>query len=597
MSTLASWQFRMLAGGLCLAVLASAAAGRGPSETRLDFVMFGDPPLELPPDEYRFREGLLALWLAALESPEGDLRQQAQRTLAWAHAQGMTGIEAAVAPLTQNLVRDDRLIVRLTAAQTLLALDARQAAQPLFDRAQIDGLDMAQLVEPALGRWGFQPLIGVWRRRLADVSMDRQRTLLAIRGLGDLRDDTSAEDLLRIADAASRPADLRWAAATALGRIRRSGLEAASRRLRTRHPPASLADRLVAVRLLQSHDSPEAKSLLIEMAGDAEPAVVAEAMQRLLELDPSRIGPLAETALAKGDVNVRRLVARGCFACPSAEHVTLLAGLLADPDPSLRDEVRRLLEQLAQSAEWRSEVVRQGERMLSDPRWTVLEQCVVLLTGLDVASASERLLELLSHPRPEVYVAAAWGLRRLGAEQTLAPALETARQRYEQRDALLSGPSGQPNLDDQLAHLFEFFGQQKYQAAEDLLRSFIEKNAAIPRSRSAAIWALGFLHEGRPQAELVQAFQQRIKDVELPLPEHYWVRRFSAVTLGRMKAAAALPTLEIFCEPAGIQTAVGYACAWSIAQITGQPVPPPATAIKYHAGFFLEPSADAGTQR
>ena len=128
--------------------------------------MFGDPSLQLPPVEYRFPQGLLPLWLAALESPEGDLKQQAQRTLAWAQARGLPGIEAAVGPLTKNLVEDRRLIVRLTAAQALVVLDAQASAQALFDRSQADGLDMAQVVEPALGRWRFPPLIEVWRRRL-----------------------------------------------------------------------------------------------------------------------------------------------------------------------------------------------------------------------------------------------------------------------------------------------------------------------------------------------------------------------------------------------------------------------------------------------
>jgi len=593
MSTLASWLFRVLASVVCLALLVPVAAGRSPSQTRLDFLMFGDPRIELPPDDYRFREGTLALWLAALESPEGDLRQQAQRTFAWAHEQGMTGIQAAIEPLTQNLVGHERLVVRLTAAQALVAIDARQAAQALFDRAQTDGLDMAQLVEPALGRWEFSPLIDIWRGRLADERTSRQRRLLAIRGLGDLRDDAAAEDLLRIADAASQPADLRLAAATALGRIRRSGLEAASRRLFSRQPPTSLADRLGAVRLLRSHDSPEAQSLLVEMADDEEHAVVAGALERLLELDPPRIVPLAEPALAQRDVNVRRLVARALFACPSADNIRLLAGLLADPNPSLRDDVRKFLEQLAQSADWRSDVVGQAERLLSDTRWTALEQCVVLLATLGVDATSERMVELLSHPRPEVYVAAAWGLRRLGAERMLASVLETARQRNENRAELLLGEAGQPDVDQQLAHLFEFFGQKKYQAAEGLLREFIEKDMTIPYARSAAIWALGLLHEDQPQAELVQALRQRLEDTNLPLPEHYWVRRFSAITLGRMKAAAALPTLEMFNEPRGSQTTIGYACAWSIERITGRPMPPPATPVKYRSGFFLEPHPDA----
>ena len=143
-----------------------------------------------------------------------------------------------------------------------------------------------------------------------------------------------------------------------------------------------------------------------------------------------------------------------------------------------------------------------------------------------------------------------------------------------------------------MAHLFELFGRKKYQPAESFLRSFVAKDLTVPQARSAAIWALGYLHEDRPDAELAGALQQRISDIGMPQPEHALVRRFSAITLGRMKAAAALPTLELYSEPGGIQSAVGYACAWSIERITGKPIIPPRTPIKFHTNFFLEPRDD-----
>ena len=591
------WLSCLACSAVLLALVASSAVAGSSSQARSDFVMFGDPPIELPEAEARFREGTLALWLKALESPESDLRQQTQRALAWAHVQGMEGTEATVEPLMGNLVEHDRLVVRLTAAQALVALDARQAAQALFDRSQTDGLDMAQLVEPALGRWRFPPMIDVWRGRLSDERVDRRRRLLAIHGLGDLEDDEAAEDLQQIASDKDQSADLRLAAATALGRIRRSGLETAVRALLTRQTPPVLIDRLVAVRFLRSHDSPEAQALLVEMTADEQSTVVASALERLLEIDPQRIVELAEPLLARGDANVRRLVARALLACPSIENVRRLADLLADPIPSLRDDAREFLETLAQSPELRAEVIRHGERMLGDPRWTVLEQCVVLLATLDVASASDRFVELLSHERPEVYVIAAWGLRRLGVEQTLVPALEIARQRKEKDPELSFFQPGQPGLDEQLAHLFEFFGQKRFLPADEFLRTFITKDPTIPYSRSAAIWALGYLHEGQPQAELVKLLEERLSDLDLMDPEDHRVRRFSAISLGRMNASEALPTLERFNESWGIYSTVGYACAWSIERLTGRPFPPMPTPIDYYTGLFLEPIDEPEQER
>ncbi|HPM84384.1 MAG TPA: hypothetical protein PLF81_26950 [Candidatus Anammoximicrobium sp.] len=578
----------VLAAAAWLAVLWLAAVCCGQSRTQLDFVMFTDPRLELPPDEVRFRPELLPLWLAALDSPEADLRQQSARTIAWVQAQSVPGLEAAIGPLTRNVKEDERRIVRLTAAQTLVALDARQSAQVLFDRCQTDGLDMAQLVEPALARWRFPPAIELWRRRLEDESIDRQRRLLAIRALGEARDQPAADPLLRIAVAASQPADVRLAAATAVAQVRRSGLEDAARRLRSGASP-DIVDRLVAVRLLREHDSAGARTLLLEMVQDEDSSVVAGALEPLVKWEPARVIPLAKATVARGDANVRRLVAVALAACPSADNVSLLGDLLADPIPSLRASVRQSLEKLAHSPEWRPEVLRQGERMVHSERWTALEQSIVLLGTLNHVPPADRFVELLEHPRAEVYVAAAWGLRRLGIDRTLAPALDVARKRNGNRQELLLGRRGRPDLDHQLAHLFEFFGQKKHAPAEPFLRTFVAKDLSVTQARSAAIWALGHFHENQPDAELVKALQARLNDTGMP-PEDEQVRRFCAVTLGRMKASAALPALETFNEPNGIVSPVGYACAWSVERLTGKPIPPRPVRIKYHVNFFLEPT-------
>ena len=107
--------------------------------------------------------------------------------------------------------------------------------------------------------------------------------------------------------------------------------------------------------------------------------------------------------------------------------------------------------------------------------------------------------------------------------------------------------------------------------------------------RAAAIWSLGYLHEGKPDTELVKALEARIKDVNGLPPESWVVCRMSAVTIGRMKAHEALPTLESFSEPQGIASELGYACAWAIEQITGRPFKKPEATTTFYTHFFLEP--------
>lgn len=571
------------------ALFAPPATADPAAQLRFDYVMFQDPRIELPAPITRLRDGTLELWLDALQSPESDLRQQAQRMLAWAHRRGMAGMDGAIESLERNLVQHDRRIVRLTAAQALVALEARQTAPALFQRAGSDGLDMAQVVEPALGRWEYPPMIEAWRVRVTDDRVDRRRRMLAIRGLAEVGDQAVADDVQQVAADADQPPDLRLAAAIALGQIRRSGLEDAASNLLTRRSPAPLVDRLVVVHWLRRHDAAEAQELLVRMADDEQSAVAAVALERLLELDPPAILPMADRLLDGGDANVRRLVARALAACPSSENLERLGDLLADPIPSLRDDARQFLKELAQSPEFREQVLRIGRRLIDDPRWEVLEQSVILLALLEDDHAAERLIELLGHDRPEVFVIAAWGLRRLGADRVLAPALEIARQRNDRREELLRFVPGQPDLDDQLAHLFEFFGLQRYQPADKLLRTFIPKDLTISMSRSAAIWALGYVHKDQPPGDLVELLVDRLNDMDINNPEDPRIRRFSAISLGRMRAVEALPVLESFSEPAGIHTTIGYACAWSIERLTDKPIPSLLTPIYYYSELFLEP--------
>ena len=165
----------------------------GASFEHLDFVMYDDPRMEFPSREMGFRPGLKSLWITALKHSEADLKQQAAFTIGWAHQRGMEGLDETIGPLTQNLTSDERLIVRLASARALAILDAHQSANALLERSHKDGLEMTQIVEPALARWDFEPMREIWRSRLERTRTDRKRCLLAIRGLAEVKDDQAAD--------------------------------------------------------------------------------------------------------------------------------------------------------------------------------------------------------------------------------------------------------------------------------------------------------------------------------------------------------------------------------------------------------------------
>ena len=570
-----------------LAALLVASVSWAESVPQLDSAMFEDPRIDHPEVEMRFSPKFKPIWIAALGYPETDLKQQAAFTIAWAHARGMEGLDEAIEPLTKNLASDSRLVVRLASARALVVLEASGAAETLFKQSQVDGLEMAQIVEPALARWNFEPMREIWRKRLDDVKADRKRSLLAIRGLGEVKDEQAVVAMRKIAMDVTQPPELRMAAGDSLGRIRSDGLEDAAGELADRTSPTSVIDRVIAARSLRGHSSEVAKTVLVELAQDDESSAAAIALNRLLEIDLDLIVPLAESALAKGDVNVRWPVAKTLVARPTATSLTLLGDLMADPNPKLRVFVTDSLYDLAESPELLPQVIEQGERMLQDERWQALEQSLRLLGKLDCEDQSDRFIELVKHQRTEVYVTAAWGLRHLAVNETLAPLLEFTRQRHG--DVQQGTVLGSPGVVEQLVQLFQYFGQARYKPAEPLLRTFVPKDSAALEARAAAIWALGYIHEDKPDAKLVKALQARIRDTQSIPPEEDLVRRMSAVAIGRMKAREALNTLQEFRDQEGVGSEVGYACAWAIKQMTGEEFEEPETPIGFYGNFFLEP--------
>ena len=71
----------------------------------------------------------------------------------------------------------------------------------------------------------------------------------------------------------------------------------------------------------------------------------------------------------------------------------------------------------------------------------------------------------------------------------------------------------------QTAHLLELFGKTKYREAEPLLRRYIPKEQKMGTfSRTAAIWSLGYLHEGVPDEALARLLVERLNDIQSSSP-------------------------------------------------------------------------------
>jgi hypothetical protein len=195
-------------------------------------------------------------------------------------------------------------------------------------------------------------------------------------------------------------------------------------------------------------------------------------------------------------------------------------------------------------------------------------------------------------------------LRRLAIPETLPAALAHLKARHA--GLLRSGPTAglrgvSPDaLDRQLSHLVQFFGQARYREADAALRALVPRfvrpglppgfTPVGPEARAAAIWALGFLHEGKPDGPLVTLVEGRLTGDGIFGPDDPRVRRMAAVTLARLDAKQSLPALRE--RASGTQPStdiVVNASRWAVGQLTRDPVPPAGVVESPRRQWFLTP--------
>ena len=113
----------------------------------------------------------------------------------------------------------------------------------------------------------------------------------------------------------------------------------------------------------------------------------------------------------------------------------------------------------------------------------------------------------------------------------------------------------------------------------------------MPETRAAAVWALGLLHEGKPDEPLVKLVEGRVIGDGVYGFDDPRVARIAAVTLARLRAKESLPVLREHSE--GTKPSVDIvanACRWSVGQLTGEPVPAAGVVEALQRDWFLAPT-------
>ncbi len=567
-------------------------AGLIRAEDVIDSPMYQMPALPGPKVEQVFPAEAVPLWLKALERPEIELRIQAAEAIARARRQGVNNLETTIAPLQAALNRSDQpASVRVALAKALVTLDARQTADSLFQQIQPGNVELRDVIEPALARWDYQPMRAVWLARLRDPSAPAGRVTLAIRGLATVGEMQALEPLRRLVFSDRVAGPIRWEAAAALGRLQPNGLEKDAESLLVDGSPRGKVARLAAARLLQHHQGGEAIRVLGRMTGDLEPAVVALVARRLLDIDSRLLLPYLDSLLTNLDAQARSIAVEALLKQPTEKHIRLLADRLDDDHMDVRIKARQALRTLAAKKELREPVLREATRMLSGESWRGLEQAAILLTQLDHKPAAPRLVELLVFDRPEVFITAAWGLRKLAVPAALPAVVQYIQAEKGNKISRKNAPINL--IDHQISQLNQFIGQQKYQAADSLLRQQLPprgQQPPLPESRAAAVWALGILHEGKPDPALAKTLEERLNDYRSIPPEFPQVRLMSAITLARMQARETLTSIRKYYHGKPANDLVNNACGWAIARLTGEAMPPPETIRRVQTEWFLVPA-------
>lgn len=573
--------------GVCTICLPSARAQGPMPYNDLETLLDSDPYLPIPPIQRIFQPELVEVWNDALLAPEADLRRRTAETITYAHSLGMKGLEVTSANLEQLAGdRQQPLLVRIAAARALVALDCKESADATWSVFQDAGPDRASVLARGLARWRDERARQFWLATLRDGRDSPRHVIVAAEGLGQMEDKDAQPYLLQRVQDVKTPPAVRLAAARALACIEDDGWLELAQKL-VSQPGSTHFDRLLAAELLARHSGPATIELLASLAVDQEPVVANAALRRLSELDLDRVASRAPTLLACRDSGVRRWAVQAVGKFPSDANIVLLARVLYDPHPQLRVLAREELLAFAIQSGLREPVIQAAMQALESSDWRAVEQACRLVGHLDHKPAAPRLVAVLEMPRFEASVTAAWALRKLAVAELLPEVLAFATRTTElARSGKLSWQH-----DPLLSHLFQLFGVLHYRQAEPLLQQYLPKNMhrLPPESRAAAVWTLGHFYAGQPDNPYVDVLVERLADVYSQPPEHERVRQMCAVSLGRMKAAAALPTLRRFYQTEGSNMPAGLACGWAIQQITGEPYQPPKQILLYRQGWFLSP--------
>lgn len=554
----------------------SAQWNAPPQDKLIDSPMHLEPLLPVAKQYKSFDPRLTGLWFQALNQADSRTRFETAAAIASAASQGMTGLDimsARLASLVES--QDEQYMTRQASAKALIALDAREHASVLWAANVPMSREMVLLTDPALARWQYEPAVEGWRKRLMDQSISLVVRMSATRSLGQAKDKPSQTKLMAVALDQNEPDTLRLQAARTFASFVTSPGSAQGVTLPQN---AGLIDKLVVATLLGGYEGSEANRLLARLAREGEPAVAIVAAQRLLKTQPAAIDSLLEKYSQSGDAKLRLVVIDRLTQRQDAASIKALAVFLSDQDPQLRVMARDSL--IALTSVSQEAVTTALLNELESGSVLAQLQAALAAGAIDLKNAAPRLLALIESENADLSLAAAVSLRKLQVNETLAPALA-----YVQKNMSIKTPADRVAVSTQLVQMF---GLMAYEPAAETLAKLVPKNSGAATLRAASIWALGKLHEGKPDVQLTRDLTRRANDGAGMEPEDFGVREQAVIAIGRMKDKRSIKFFQGLINNEQ-DASLAPASRWAIGNVTGQrPAEPEPTAANV-TGWFLQP--------
>ncbi|MEO2023514.1 MAG: hypothetical protein ABGX05_16955 [Pirellulaceae bacterium] len=550
---------------------------------KFDWPMMSQPVVKTTPVTLSYSPRLVPLWIQALKGSESAVQRQAAQAIYRASFFKVPDLETTIPHLQAVLAKTKgNRSTRLAMAHALIQLEAREAAPLFLEVAKEGDFELCMLVEPALAAWKDQPVRQLWLQRLNNSLMSQGLTLLAIRQLAAVQQQSVVPRLEEIASDENMRIAYRVEAAKALAVLGQTPLiEQADTLLKL--PGNSLVDRLVGAWILQQGKADLSLAqqdqwfeMLVQLASDEQTVVSRPALQALLALRPAYLVEQSDRWEENADPQVRGVVAQAWLktAQPQAAHLQKLVMFLNDAKRSVRVEMAAGIKELCAQEAMRTLLAEllSAELDREVTFWRSKEQAIILLVGMEHQPVAKQLAALLDDSEGEVFATAAWGLRKLKAVDQFPAMLRRASDMEEILKESLPEDAAAEDVNEQLGQIFQAFGEMKYTQAMPLLTRCCQKNGMTFPLRSSAVWAVGMIKAGNSEPALVKLFSQRILDEDIFNPEGQVVKQTCAIALGRMKSQDAVQLLLDKHNTQENTSRFKWACSWALNQINGHPI-------------------------